>query len=56
MESARDSLLAIVLLVVTLAAIVGTLFIDANLTVVVLLLAVIINSAMLVNLTFHPKG
>ncbi|HYH21784.1 MAG TPA: hypothetical protein VD995_24530 [Azospirillum sp.] len=56
MESARDSLMAIVLLLVTLGAIVGTLLVNADLTVIVLLLAVVINSAMLVNLTFHPKG
>ncbi len=55
MESTRDSLMAIGLLLVVLVAVVGTLLINPVMTVWVVVLATAINGLMLVMLTIEPK-
>lgn len=56
MESTRDTVMALVLLVVALGAIIGSLLINPAITVMLVVLLTAINGAILVKLTFHPKG
>ncbi|MGQ9365333.1 hypothetical protein [Azospirillum sp. ST 5-10] len=55
MESTGDTLTALVLLVLTVGALVGTLLVDPVATVWLVVLLTAVNGAVLVKLTLVPK-
>lgn len=55
MESTRDSIMAIALLLAVLVAIVGSLLANPAITVYLVVLATFLNGVILVKLTLMPK-